>query len=383
MRTPDDLFNPAHYAATRLSVDRASNLPPWCYVEPAFFDREIEQIFRKEWLCVARAEQIASAGDYLTLEIAKVPLLLVRDRDGVARAFSNTCRHRGCIVARGAGNRKDFVCPYHSWLYTLDGQLLSAPTDMEDSVGFDKANFNLIQIRLESWGGFLFVNFTDDAPDLSAHLGNLPELLRHYGCETMRLGRRLDFDVACNWKFYVENLKDAHHVASVHARSINAYASTTKYWREVQATTGNVVSTFMGFPGSAALLRGEQGFPEIESLKGHTPGTVAPLIFPNMYLSCTMDCAWYIVVHPVAVDRCRVEQGAVFPASVFDRPDFREIAPRYYRRFDMTQAEDNEICELQHRGLLSPYAVQGRYSARERLVHKTVNWILDRVLAPV
>jgi phenylpropionate dioxygenase-like ring-hydroxylating dioxygenase large terminal subunit len=382
MLTPSDLFNPAHYAASRLPVAEASNLPPWCYVEPAFFNREIDRIFRREWLCVAREEQIAALGDYLALDVAGVPLLLVRDKAGVARAFSNTCRHRGCIVAQGTGNRKDIVCPYHSWLYALDGTLLSAPTDMGDSVGFDKADFNLIPVRLDSWGGFLFVNFSASAPDLATHLGNMPDLLRHYGCETMRIGRRLDFDVACNWKFYVENLKDAHHVATGHASSINAYASTTKYWREVQPTTGNLVSTFMGFPGSAALLRGEQGFPFIESLKGQTPGTTAPLIFPNMYLSCTMDCAWYIIVHPVAVDRCRVEQGAIFPASVFERPDFDEIAPRYFRRFDMTQAEDNAICELQHRGLLSPYATQGRYSARERLVHQTVNWILDRVLAP-
>ena len=99
-----------------------------------------------------------------------------------------------------------------------------------------------------------------------------------------------------------------------------------------------------------------------------------------MYLSCTTDCAWYIIVHPIAVDRCRVEQGAMFPKAVFERADLQEVLPRYLARFDMTQAEDNEICELQHRGLLSPEARQGRYSAREALVHRTVNWILDRVL---
>lgn len=75
-------------------------------------------------------------------------------------------------------------------------------------------------------------------------------------------------------------------------------------------------------------------------------------------------------------------RGALFPSSVFDREDFEEIIPKYLRRFDMTQAEDNEICELQHRGLSSPYSVPGRYSVKEALVHKTVNWILDRVLDP-
>lgn len=378
---PSNLFDPALYEAVRRPVEQAWNLPRWCYIEPAFFDREIDRVFRREWLCVARQEQIATPGDYLAFDVARTPILLVRGKDGVARAFANTCRHRGCIVARGSGNRKDFVCPYHSWLYALSGELLSAPTDMEQSEGFDKKDFGLIPIRMESWGGFLFINFDPNAAPLSAHLGNLPALLTHYAPEEMRIGRRLDFDVACNWKFYVENLKDAHHVATVHARSINSYASTTKYWREVQKTDGNLVSTFMSYPGSAALLAGDSGFPMIESLKGQTPGTTAPLIFPNMYLSCTIDCAWYIIVHPMAVDRCRVEQGAMFPKAVFDRADFQELLPRYLTRFDMTQQEDNDICELQHRGLLSPEARPGRYSARERLVHKTVNWILDRVLA--
>jgi phenylpropionate dioxygenase-like ring-hydroxylating dioxygenase large terminal subunit len=198
----------------------------------------------------------------------------------------------------------------------------------------------------------------------------------------MRLGRRVEFDVPCNWKFYVENLKDAQHVASVHHRSINAYASPGKYWREQQRTTGNVLSTFMSYPGSAALLAGDSGFPPIASLEADRLGTTAPLVFPNLYISCTTDCAWYIVVHPVAADRSRVEQGALFPRAVFDRPDFDEVAGRYFRRLDMTQEEDNDICARQHRGVASPYHRAGRYATRERLVRHTVNWILDRVLDP-
>jgi hypothetical protein len=138
----------------------------------------------------------------------------------------------------------------------------------------------------------------------------------------------------------------------------------------------------MGYPGSAALLKGDEGFPRIATLDPEKIGTTAPFVFPNLYISCTVDCAWYIAVDPVAVDRIRLEQGALFPKAVFDRPDFTEILPRYFERLDMTQAEDNEICTLQHRGLSSPFSTPGRYSAKEALVHKTVNWILDRVIDP-
>jgi choline monooxygenase len=379
---PADLFNPAHYEAVRRPVSEAANLPPWCYTSEAFFERELDRLFRKAWNFVGRAERVPAPGDFFTADIARIPILVVRGTDGVVRAFANTCRHRGSIVARGEGHTRSFACPYHAWTYGLSGELLSAPTEMETSVGFCAEDHGLVPVRLDSWGGFMFVSFDPDGETLTQHLGNLPTLLGGYACDDLRLVRRLDFDVRCNWKFYVENLKDAQHVSTVHRNSISRYASPGKYWREVQPTSGNIISTFMGYPGSAALLQGDTGFPFIPTLDPERIGTTAPLIFPNLYISCTVDCAWYVHVDPVAVDRIRLEQGALFPKDVVARADFSEIIPKYLRRFDMTQAEDNEISELQHRGVSSPYSRQGRYSVKEALVHKTVNWILDRVLDP-
>ncbi|MGE0724039.1 MAG: aromatic ring-hydroxylating dioxygenase subunit alpha [Alphaproteobacteria bacterium] len=377
---PADLLDPALYAEVRRPIAEASNLPPWCYTAPAFFEREIETIFRREWIFIARAERIATPGDFVALDVARVPVLLARGRDGKARAFSNTCRHRGCMVARGEGNVRGFVCPYHAWTYALSGELVSAPTEMDDSTGFDRADFGLLPIRLEEWAGFLFVNFDADAAPLADHLGNLVDLLAPYACENLVLARRLDFDVPCNWKFYVENLKDAQHVQTVHKASISQYASPRKYWRAVQETGDGVLSTFMSYPGSAALLKGDSGFPAIGTLDERTMGTTAPLILPGTYLSCTTDCAWYVHVDPVAVDRIRLEQGALFPRETVARPDFEEVVQRYFRRLDMTQAEDNEVCALQHRGVASPFATPGRYAVKEALVHRIHNWILDRVL---
>ncbi|MCC7273751.1 MAG: aromatic ring-hydroxylating dioxygenase subunit alpha [Alphaproteobacteria bacterium] len=377
---PGDLFAPALYEDVRRPIGLASNLPNWCYTSPAFFERELERIFMKVWNFVGRVERVANEGDYFAVDVARVPVLVARARDGEVRAFSNTCRHRGCLVARGEGNARGFVCPYHAWTYALSGDLVSAPTEMDASAGFDTKDYGLHRIRLESWGGFMFVCFDPDAAPLADHLGNLPEILARYACDDLVLARRIEYDVPCNWKFYVENLKDAQHVATVHRSSISQYASPRKYWRAVQETTGNVVSTFMSYPGSAALLKGDTGFPMMRSLDEATAGTTAPLVLPGTYISCTTDCAWYVHVDPVAVDRIRLEQGALFPRETMARPDFAAMAAPYFRRFDLTQAEDNEVCALQHRGLSSPYASPGRYAVKEELVHRIQNWILDRVL---
>lgn len=112
---------------TRQPLAQASHVPGDIYSSPEVFAREKERIFLKDWLCVARAEEIAKPGDYMTLRIMGEPVLIVRDLDGVAHAFANLCTHRGVELAVGQGNVKSFQCPYHAWTYDLNGQLRGAP----------------------------------------------------------------------------------------------------------------------------------------------------------------------------------------------------------------------------------------------------------------
>src|SRR5690349_161818 len=100
---------------TRRSLNEASNLPGDCYTSSAWYEREIETIFMREWLCVARATDLAQRGEYVTLDIAGEPVLVVRGEDDAIRAFSNVCRHRASLVATGSGTCRAFVCPYHRW----------------------------------------------------------------------------------------------------------------------------------------------------------------------------------------------------------------------------------------------------------------------------
>jgi choline monooxygenase len=133
-----------------------------------------------------------------------------------------------------------------------------------------------------------------------------------------------------------------------------------------------------------ALLKGAQGFPTIESLAGRreSGGTYAPLIYPSTYLGCTIDCIWYLEMHPLGPDRTRMIHGALFPRSRLARPDFEDVAKNYYERWDLTLEEDIVASERQQKGIDSPFCASGRFSYREPLVHTIDNWILDRVLDP-
>ncbi len=378
---PSDIFDPRHYAAVRRSLLDAETMPPWCYTAEAFYRRELERVFRRAWNFLGAADQLSDDGDYRALTFAGVPLFVVRDADGTLRAFANACRHRGTELLEGTGNCRVVACPYHSWTYALDGRLIAAP-EMEQTGGFDPADFGLVPIRLETWGGFVFVNFDPEAPPLAAWLGDLPDRVAPYRLDDMACVRRKEYEMACNWKLFVENAKESYHIGTVHRRTINRYASaqTSGYW--VEAANGQYCTTFAQHVGSMALLKGDAGFPTIESLAGRREagGTSAPLIYPSTYLACTIDCAWYLELHPLGPARTRLIHGALFPKARLARPDFAATVQNYYKRWDITIEEDIAASERQQRGLDSPLARPGRFSHREPLVHEIDNWVLDRVL---
>ena len=381
MMTPQNIFDPKHYEGVRKPLLEAETMPAFTYTSPEFYQREVERIWRKTWNFIGSADQIRNNGDYFTLNFAGVPTIVLRDHDGKIRAFANTCRHRGSELLEGKGNCKLIVCPYHSWTYDLNGNLRGTP-EMDKTLNFNKTDYGLTPISIDTWGNFLFINFDKNPEPLKKHLGDLPEKLAPYRLENMALVRRKAFEMDCNWKLFVENAKESYHIGTVHRATINQYASAKAagYW--VEKATGDYVVTFAQHEGSMALLKGAKGFPTIESLEGRREagGTYAPLIYPSTYLACTIDCAWYLEMHPISASKTYMVHGALFPRDRLDRPDFEEVAKNYYHRWDVTIEEDILASVRQQRGLETPFAPSGRFSPREPLVHEIDNWILDRVI---
>src|SRR5215469_15827795 len=132
----------------RLPVAQARTMPPAFYTSPAFLEVEKDAIFRREWVCLGHVGEIPAAGDYFTSELVGESLIVLRGEDGLIRVLSNVCRHRGNLIASGAGNGRRFSCGYHAWTYADDGTLLAAPL-MDKVAGFCKADFGLPSFKTE------------------------------------------------------------------------------------------------------------------------------------------------------------------------------------------------------------------------------------------
>ncbi|MGH9548400.1 MAG: aromatic ring-hydroxylating oxygenase subunit alpha, partial [Terriglobales bacterium] len=212
--TPENIFDARHYSDVRRPLAEARTLPSWCYTSETFYQRELDRIFMKTWNFIDRIDAVPNPGDYLAVDTFTGPVMIVRDRQGTLRAFANSCRHRGSRLLTGSGNCRGIVCPYHSWTYGLDGKLLAAK-GMERSAGFETAKYGLKQIRLETWGGFIFVNFDSGAEALLDYLGELPRKFASYKFDDMVCTRRTEYEVACNWKLIIENAHEDYHTPTV------------------------------------------------------------------------------------------------------------------------------------------------------------------------
>jgi choline monooxygenase len=374
-----NLFDPTTYETLRLPLDRAEGLPPGCYSDPAFHQRETEHIFNRGWVMVGRADRAPNPGDYFTAEFGNARLIVLRNEDGGLRAFGNSCRHRGTPLLEGEGSCRTIVCPYHAWTFGLDGTLLGAP-GMKESIGFDPADHSLREVRLDTWGGFVFVCLSATAPPLAEWLGDLPERLGMYGFDRMRAARRVEYDLACNWKVWVENFMEGYHIPTVHKSTISRQKAINV---PEDPGRGEYTAIYERHEGTRALLHGDTGFPPIPTLTGDSSvGSRFILVYPATMLAIANDTMWSFEAHPLGPTRTRIVLSSCFPAEHFERDDFAEVAARYYKRQDIVVREDNEISERQQRGLESFHAAPGRFSVKEKIVHALDNWVVDQVVGP-
>ena len=199
--------------------EQARAMPPAVYTSGDFLKRELSDVFSQDWFCVGRASALGKRGDYLTLELAGQPIIVIRDRDGTIQALSNVCLHRMSTLLDGRGNTSSIVCPYHAWTYNLDGSLRGAPA-MTQNEGFCKQSYKLPKVRCEEWLGWLFVTLNPDAPTAASQLSRVEELVGDYDMAnyTETFFETHVWDT--NWKVLAENFMESYHLPVCHADTV-------------------------------------------------------------------------------------------------------------------------------------------------------------------
>lgn len=373
----DSIFSPAHYAATRLPLHQASPLPGWCYTSPEWYQKELDAMFRQDWLCVGRAEQVPNVGDYYAIEVIGQPLIVVRDDTKQVRVQSALCRHRGAIITEGAGHCRAFVCPYHSWTYNLSGKLMSTPGNPPPMAGvecFRKEDHTLTQIRTQIWGGFIFITFNESAPPLLEWLGDLPRFLEAYDLDNMVWTNRDTYQVDCNWKVWLENAFENYHVATIHRQHYNpaspqnwAFEPTEGPW-EAMSSKRSIVAY--------------SGLPSMPGLDDNQAAALYHIwVQPSLQIILTSSYMKFRQYLPEGPEKLRLYENWTFPRSTVEMPNFKDIVgPDYYEKYSQVVREDIGINPNVQKAMGTGAYRPGRFSLEEYVVHRIANRVLDRVI---
>lgn len=332
----------------------------------------------KDWLAVGRVEEVERPGDFMTFRVMDEPILITRDDHGALNAFANVCAHRGVEVATGVGNTREFSCPYHGWLYDLQGRLVGAPY-MKEAEGFDPKICRLPPLRLETWAGWMFVNFDRDAAPLSDFLTDFERdfgFLQHENC---RLAEKHEMDFKCNWKLIVENLLDFYHVATLHKSTLGRGFDITQLPLTVKRD-GRFTSFYERTPPTDA---GRPLLPRMPSFAGKPEHlNCIGALPPNFNIIFRHDYVRPFVIWPLTPTTCKLIAYPLFPKSSFELPEFRTAARTYREFHEVTLAEDLAMVESLQNAMVSRHFQPGPMSPFEGAVHHTIKYYLNRMFGP-
>lgn len=382
----------ATYAATRRPVDQAETLTPEAYRSREFFDLERERVFATSWVAVGYAERVARPGDTFVADVAGRSIIVTRDRQGVLRGFHNVCRHRGTRLVREPCQLKRFRCPYHSWTYGLDGQLLGAPlfegsdipADQQDLFdtghvqGFDKADYGLLEVRVAEWGHLVFATLDPEAMSLAEWLGDLPARLADYRLGDMTVVAERDYDVAANWKLIAENFMEYYHLPWVHPELAKVSRVEDHYrFQGPGLYTGMCTSPISS--GENAVW---QALPPVPGL-GEDDATAGRFVWitPNAGLAVLPNHVFTLLVEPVAVGRTQERTSLALPRATAGGAEVDAASSELAAFWDHLNREDVDIVEQAQQGVADPAYPGGRMCYRfEEPLHRFQNMIIDRMV---
>lgn len=357
------------------------------YTSAELFAAEQEHVFEASWFCAARSAELATPGKFKKVQVGRESVLLVRDRDGLLRAFLNVCRHRGAqLCTEDEGEvRRNLRCPYHSWTYALDGKLVAAPnigtlTD-DDGAPIDRYRYGLVPVALTEWLGYAWVCLSDTPPpfedvvaEATRTLGDA-DAINRYGIGGLDVGRRIVYDVAANWKLIVENFMECYHCSTIHPELVDVLP---EFSRGVAAQAKVGLGAEFGSEVDGFTVDGSAGFERLPGISDEQDRryyaiTVKPTVFVNL----VPDHVIFHRMYPVAVDRTIVECDWLYTADVV--AEGRDVS-HSVELFHRVNEQDFAACERTQPAMSSrAYRNGGVLVPSEHHIAEFHEWVVSRL----
>jgi len=356
--------------------EQARAMPPSVYTSEEFLNRELSDIFSKDWFCVGRADALPNTGDYVTQDLAGQPIMVIRDKDGTLRAQSNVCMHRMSTLLHGRGNARSIVCPYHAWTYNLDGSLRGAPA-MTLNEGFCKEHYTLPQVRCQEWLGWVFVTLNPKAPDVAEQLAQVEDMVGDYDMANYQETFFETHVWDTNWKVLAENFMESYHLPVCHAGTVGALSKLEDMICPPGLPAFNYHTILKDDQLKIALAH-----PDNDRMEGERRRTTYLLaLYPSLLITLTPGYFWYLTLHPEGVGKVRINFGGGMSKEWMQDDEALKNLSDLKALLDDVNAEDRGCTEKGYNGICSQMAEPGHLSHLERPNYDFATYINARMQA--
>jgi len=345
-------------------VTEGSGLPNLAYTCADYYALEQQTVFRNNWVFAGFAHQLRDIGDMQPVEIAGQPLVLVKAENNEIRVFHNVCRHRGAKLVTECKNSRKFICPNHSWSYSLEGKLIARP----HFHGGEKHDVNreachradLQGVACETWFDWVFVNISGEAPDFSASIKPIVDKIEGYDLSELNYADSLEFDIKANWKLAIENFIEPYHVFSCHPWLNDFVGMDERYAPDFDNRV-----LFCGYefkkpdPARGGELPWFSNLPEAKQNRGDWFA-----LFPNFAFEIFPDQVDVFIATPTGPDSCRETIALYFVGEAVSAKKYADARTHVVQNWNDLNHEDIGVIERMQAGrysdgfeggVLSPY----------------------------
>jgi Rieske 2Fe-2S family protein len=388
------------------------------YLDADLFELDIAAIFARHWIHVGASPEVPEPGDFITVEIGKYSIIVIRGADMEIRAFHNVCRHRGArLLSDRSGSVRKFVCRYHHWTYELTGSLLDAEHIAGD---VDRRCLGLKRVHLRNLCGLLFICLADEPPADFDEMQRIVEpYLAPHRLDACKIAHRIDLVEDGNWKSVMENNRECYHCTS-HPELLRTFFQffghsetdvkprQRAYYERYRRMQAEFVATWetLGLPWKAVELlddrvtafrvermaldnRGESYTLDTAIASKHLVGdfTVPRLgalslhTQPNSWNHFLSDHAVTFSLWPIGPEQTLVRTTWLVDKNAVEGRDYDlENLTHVWRK---TNEQDARFVGWTQEGVRSPAYEPGPYSPNENQLEKFVDWYIDRLSAYV
>ncbi len=387
------------------------------YQSAEIFQRDMDRLLNQRWLLVDHESRIPNKGDYFLFEIGNESIIIIRESEDKVNAFFNVCRHRGSrICLEHQGNKGLLTCPYHAWVYDLEGKL-RPPRLMPE--GFDHTRFNLHPCHARVFHGMIFVCLSKDTPpDFDSEFAEYNEIMDFHGFKDAKIAVKRDYPNACNWKLVVENFIECYHCAPAHAEycavhpedqllalgagpgsgpaaALEAYEGQWNEWKEKTRALGHPLPEIEGDENTLHLQQlsrlpiNDKGFksetrdgtPGCSKLMGKfndwDEGESAIVFNPVSYILAFNDFAMMTRFTPRDAVNTDVQMSWLVHKDAVEGVDYDPDNIAWV--WDVTIKQDKKITEDNNAGIASSRYQPGPYSEHESMVMTFIKWYLKSI----